>query len=72
MKFVDNIRGIWRHYSTISLTAAGGLQGAWVSIPESIKANLPTTVGQAVSWISLAIVVLGLFGKFLKQPEVTP
>ena len=72
MKFVDNIRGIWRHYSTIALTAAGGLQGAWVSIPEPIKANLPTTVGQAVSWISIAIVVLGLFGKFVKQPEVTP
>lgn len=70
MKFVDDIRGIWRHYSTIALTAAGGLQGAWVSIPNEIKANLPATVGQAVSWISLCIVVLGLFGKFVKQPGV--
>lgn len=72
MKFVDDIKGTFHHYSTIALTAASGLQGAWVSIPSEIKANLPATVGQAVSWISLAIVVLGLFGKFVKQPEVTP
>ena len=72
MKLVDDIRGTWQHYSTIALSAAGGLQGAWLSVPDAIKANLPVTVGQAVSWVSLAIVVLGLFGKFVKQPEVAP
>ena len=72
MKFVDDIEGTWKHYSTIALSAAGGLQGAWISIPDAIKANLPVTVGQAVSWISLAILLLGLFGKFVKQPDVTP
>ena len=72
MKFIDDIRGTFHHYSTIALTAASGLQGAWLGIPDAIKANLPTTIGQAVSWISFAIVVLGLFGKFVKQSEVTP
>ena len=72
MKFVDNIRGSFHHYSAIALAAASGLQGAWLGIPDAIKANLPATVGQAVSWISLGIVVLGLFGKFVKQPETTP
>jgi len=72
MKLIDDVKGAWHHYSTIALTAASGLQGAWISIPDAIKANLPVTVGQAVSWISLAIVMLGLFGKFVKQPEVTP
>jgi len=72
MKLIDDVRGAWRHYSTIALTAAGGLQGAWVSIPESIKANLPAEVGQAVSWVCFAIVMLGLFGKFVKQPEAAP
>lgn len=70
MKIVDNAHAVWRHYSTLALTAASGLQGAWISIPDAIKANLPVTVGQVVSWVSLAIVVLGLFGKFVKQPEV--
>ena len=72
MKIIDNAREAWSHYSTIALTAASGLQGAWLGIPDAIKANLPVTVGQAVSWISLAIVVLGLFGKFVKQAEVAP
>ena len=72
MKFIDNARGAWHHYSTIALTAASGLQGAWIGIPDAIKANLPEVVGQSVSWVSFAIVVLGLFGKFVKQPEVTP
>ena len=71
MKFVDDIKGTWAHYSTIALSAAGGLQGAWISIPDAIKANLPATVGQAVSWVCLAIVLLGLFGKFVKQPDIT-
>ena len=72
MKFVDDVKGAWQHYSTIALTAAGGLQGAWLSIPEAIKSNLPAMVGQVVSWVSLVIVLLGLFGKFVKQPENTP
>ena len=72
MKLIDNAREAFHHYSTIALTAASGLQGAWISVPDAIKVNLPVTVGQAVSWVSLAIVVLGLFGKFVKQPEVAP
>lgn len=71
MKLIDNARDVWHHYSTIALTAASGLQGAWLGIPDGIKDNLPTAVGQAVSWISLAIVIMGLFGKFIKQPELT-
>lgn len=72
MKFIDNIKGAWHHYSTIALTAASGLQAAWISVPDIIKAGLPEIVGHAVSWVSLAIVLAGLFGKFIKQPEVTP
>ena len=72
MKFIDDAKSVWRHYSTIALTAASGLQGAWISIPDTIKSGLPELVGHAVSWVSFGIVVLGLFGKFVKQPEVTP
>lgn len=72
MKFIDNARQAWHHYSTIALTAASGLQGAWISIPDVIKSGLPEIVGHAVSWVSLGIVLLGLFGKFVKQPEVSP
>jgi hypothetical protein len=67
MKFIDNARDVWTHYSTIALTAASGLQGAWISIPDAIKTGLPELVGHAVSWIVFAIAMLGLFGKFVKQ-----
>lgn len=72
MKFVDDYRSVLYHYSTIALAAASGLQGAWISIPDVIKNGLPDIVSHAVSWISFAIVLLGLFGKFIKQPGVTP
>lgn len=72
MKLIDNVREAWGHYSTIALTAASGLQGAWIGIPDAIKAGLPELVGHAVSWVSFGIVVLGLFGKFVKQPDVAP
>ena len=72
MKFIDDAKSAWRHYSTIALTAASGLQGAWISIPNEIKSGLPDLVGHAVSWISFAIVMMGLFGKFVKQPDVAP
>lgn len=29
MKLVDDIKGTWAHYSTIALSAASGLQGAY-------------------------------------------
>ena len=70
MKFVDDAKTVWHHYSTIALTAASGLQAAWISIPDAIKSGLPEIVGHGVSWISFGIVILGLFGKFIQQPEL--
>ena len=73
MKLVDNAKQVWRHYSTIALTMAGGLQGAWVGMPDSIKADLPDTVGKAVAWITFAIAIFGLGGKFIDQtPKDAP
>ena len=72
MKFIDDYKAAFHHYSTIALAAASGLQAAWISIHDVIKSGLPEVVGHAVSWVSLAIVLLGLFGKFVKQPDVTP
>lgn len=72
MRLVDNAKQVWHHYSTIAMGIAGGLQGAWATVPDAIKADLPSTVGKTVAWITLAVLVLGLGGKFVKQPEVTP
>lgn len=67
MKLINDCKAAWKHYSTIALTAASGLQGAWLSIPDSIKAPLPGWVAQAVAWITLTVVLAGLGGKFIDQ-----
>ena len=73
MKLVDNVKAVWRHYSTIALAMAGSLQGAWATLPDAIKATLPPEIGQAVAWITLGVLVLGLGGKFVDQtPKEQP
>jgi hypothetical protein len=67
MKLVENAKQVWHHYSTIALGMAGGLQGAWASIPESIKTDLPDTVPKVVAWVTFAVAMLGLGGKFIDQ-----
>lgn len=67
MKLIDDCKGAWKHYSTQALALAGSLQGAWLSIPDSIKADLPKTVGEVVAWIVFAVAALGLGGKFVDQ-----
>lgn len=72
MKLVDNCKAVWRHYSTMALGMAGGLQGLWALLDAETKANLPSTVGQAVAWITLAVAVAGLAGKFIDQTPKEP
>lgn len=67
MKLVDDAKEVWRHYSTIALGMAGGLQGVWASLPDAVRDDLPKSVGQAVAWITLGIAVAGLAGKFVDQ-----
>lgn len=71
MKLIDNWRAALRHYSTIALSTAAGLQGMWAGLPDAVRDDLPKSVGQAVAWITLAIALGGLVGKFVKQPPKT-
>jgi hypothetical protein len=73
MQLVPNTRAVWHHYSTIALGMAGGLQGVWASLPDNLKSNLPESVGQAVAWVTFAVAVAGLGGKFVDQtPKDAP
>ena len=71
MEFVDDVKGIWRHYSTVALGLAGSIQTGWVITPESIKADLPKSVGEWVAKITVTIIALGLIGKVVKQGNTT-
>lgn len=72
MKIVDNAKACWKHYSTIALAMAGSLQGAWLAIPDTIKSDLPPTVGHVVAWIVFGVAVGGLGGKFVDQTKDKP
>jgi len=73
MKLIKNTRAVLHHYSTIALGMAGSLQGGWASLPIDLKNNLPASVGQAVAWITFAVAVAGLGGKFVDQtPKDAP
>lgn len=73
MKLIEDCKGAWKHYSTIALGMAAGLQGVWANLDDALKANLPPSVGQAVAWITLSIAVGGLAGKFVDQtPKDNP
>lgn len=69
MKLIDDAKGAWRHYSTVALSTAGAVQTGWVTLPDEIKSDLPKTVGEWVAKITVAILFLGLIGKFVKQGD---
>ena len=67
MNFIANPKAAIRHYSTLALAFATFLQGAWLAMPDSMKASFPAQVTDAVSWLTFGIVMAGLFGKFIDQ-----
>lgn len=72
MKLIDDVKGVWKHYSMIALTASGTIQGAWVALPDVVKKDLPTTTGEWVCRITTAIIFLGMVGKVIKQGGDAP
>lgn len=73
MNFISNPKRVWRHYSTIALSFAASLQGMWAVLPAMVRDDLPDTVGKAIAWVTFAVALLGLGGKFIDQtPKDTP
>ena len=65
MKIIEDVKGAWRHFSTIGLTALVLLPGVWAELPADIKAALPAGAQQ---WVSITIALWALVGKFIQQP----
>lgn len=68
MKFVENAKESWKWISMQAMTLAGALQGAWVAVPEDLKLEVPKNM---VHWITLVLVVAGIAGRLIKQPNVS-
>lgn len=69
MKPIPNWKQCWRMLSVQAMTLAGALQGAWIFIPEDMKASIP---GSVVQWVTLALLGLGVVGRLVKQEKVDP
>lgn len=68
MKLIEDVKGAWRHFSTIALASGAAIQGVWIAFPDDLKAQLPMGTVKVVSYVTACILIWGLVGKFIKQP----
>ena len=64
MKLVDDAKECWKWVSMWCMTLAGTIQGAWMYIPEDMKASIPTGVIQG---LTIVLLVVGMAGRVIKQ-----
>lgn len=68
MKLIEDVKGAWRHFSTIALASGATIQGVWIAFPDDLKTALPMGTVKVVSYVTACILIWGLVGKFIKQP----
>lgn len=66
MKLVENWREAYKWVSVHCMVVAGAIQGAWVYIPEDMKANVPHHL---INGLTVALMVLGVVGRIKKQAK---
>lgn len=64
MKLVDDAKKAWSWFSVQAMAWAIAIQGAWEFVPDDMKAGIPPKL---VTWITLALLVLGIAGRLVKQ-----
>ena len=64
MKFVDNAKSAWKWFSIQSMILAGAMQGAWVFVPDDLRASMPHGLVQG---LTIGLLALGVAGRLVKQ-----
>ena len=67
MKLIGNWRDGWRFTSIRAMTAATALQGAWLALPDDLRATLPPWLPQTIAMVLLA---LGVFARLVRQDKL--
>lgn len=67
MKLIPNWKRALRGYSVMAQGAATSVLGAWLAIPEDMRAVVPTWV---VFAIVIVLLVLGIIGRLVAQPKL--
>ena len=68
MKLVDDAKQAWRWFSVQAMTLAAAIQGAWVFVPDDMRATLPPG---AVQWLTIGLLVMGVAGRLVDQKKGT-
>jgi hypothetical protein len=68
LELVDDAKQAGRWLSVQSMVVAGAIQGAWLFLPEDLKASIPPNVVQG---ITLALLAFGVAGRLVKQKAKT-
>ena len=66
MRLRDDWKDCWKWISVNCMFLAGSLQAAWMSLPDDLRAECPRN---AVHMVTIAILVLGIIGRILKQGD---
>jgi hypothetical protein len=66
MKLVDDARRAWRWISVHCMAWAIAVQGAWEVVPPEMRSGIPP---RAVTAITVALLVLGIVGRLVKQGD---
>jgi hypothetical protein len=66
MKLVDDAKECWKWISMWCMTLAGSIQGAWMYIPEDMKASIPVGIVQG---LTVALIFLGMIGRVIDQKK---
>lgn len=64
LKLVDDWKDALRWFSVNCMLIAATIQGVWASLPEDMRASIPTGI---VSGITIFVLVLGVIGRLVKQ-----
>ncbi len=64
MTLVENAKESWKWFSMQAMTLAGAVQGAWLVIPNDMKATVPENL---VQYLTLGLVFFGITGRLVKQ-----
>ncbi len=70
MRLVTNWKRAWRWISVQAMVLAGALQGAWMFVPDDLRASIPPGVVQG---FTIVLLVLGVIGRLVDQtPKAKP
>lgn len=68
MKLIPQWKRCLRMFSVQAMVLAGAIQGAWVAIPDDLKASISD---DWMRYITIALMVAGVIGRLVAQPTVS-